>query len=248
MAIAFYNVGAELEHLRHYKEAHLICKNGSQICEKALGNKHVLCEKLRDFVETIEKYKEVQEKQLNTIKIMRTRPNEIKHKRQKTVEKIRLWKSPYKFYMNLKENDQSFIRNNRAKSVMREKTRSPEREADKLVKNINLPQIKTPIDKYYDYKVSQLMKKSRGTMQDDTENSLKTLLGISFVNKENSIEVNFPKNMDKISLRQESKTIDVSEIPIVKRQNTSFSIKSEDYQTTYIKNRIIPFNKRCIFI
>ncbi len=59
MAIAFYNVGAELEHLRLYREAYASCRQGLQICGKLLGADHTLCIKLAESLVEIEKSKQV---------------------------------------------------------------------------------------------------------------------------------------------------------------------------------------------
>ena len=59
IAVAFYNVAAELEHLHHYKEASFACKHGLDVCTGILGSKHGLCEKLKEFIAAIEKYKEM---------------------------------------------------------------------------------------------------------------------------------------------------------------------------------------------
>ena len=59
LAIAFYNVGTELEHLKNYKEAYEICQVGVDMCGKLLGSQHVLCEKLAESLVEIGKNKEV---------------------------------------------------------------------------------------------------------------------------------------------------------------------------------------------
>ncbi len=59
MAIAFYNVGIELEHLKQYAEAQAVCRQGIVACSRLLGAKHTLCDKLVEAVAALDKRKRV---------------------------------------------------------------------------------------------------------------------------------------------------------------------------------------------
>ena len=53
LAISFYNLAVEHEHLNNYKEAFIECRNGLNLCKKELGEMHDLTIKLRKLSEKI---------------------------------------------------------------------------------------------------------------------------------------------------------------------------------------------------
>jgi hypothetical protein len=170
LIIAFYNTVIELEHLHKYKQAHLACTYGLNLCKQVLGNTHPLFNKLSDFLVSIEKYKRVQEKQEKVIRLMQVRPNV---KRMKESELI---SSPY-------EREEIRLPK-RAVSYMRGKKFSP-RRTHMLTKQFVLPNIKIPADKYYDYTTSKLKDKEDFTFAQ--EEALKT--NNQFFNKDEDKEL-----------------------------------------------------------
>lgn len=53
LAIGFYNLAVELEHLNSFKEAYIECRNGLSLCMRKLGEKHSLTKKLKKLMSTM---------------------------------------------------------------------------------------------------------------------------------------------------------------------------------------------------